>query len=79
MTSHAPAVIDTEDPFAFDRFIEIPEVAQRLSLHPDTVRAWIRTGRWALEVPSVPVQHVGGKQVVSLRRLAEHINSEQAA
>lgn len=61
-----------------DRFIEIPEAAQRLALHPDTARDWIRSGRWDLEFPTVPVQQVGSKRVVSLRRVAAHIDGQAA-
>jgi predicted DNA-binding transcriptional regulator AlpA len=57
-----------------DRFVDVPEVARRLSLHPDTVRKMIRDE----EFP-VPVRTVGGKKVVSLRRLVDWINAEAAA
>jgi excisionase family DNA binding protein len=28
-----------------DRLLTVPEVAERLRVHPDTLRRWLRTGR----------------------------------
>lgn len=53
---------------SLDRFIGIPEAASLLSIHPVTARRLIRDEQFP-----VPVRKVGGKQVVSLRRVLEHI------
>lgn len=58
-----------------DCFVGIREAAERLGIHVVTARRLIREDRFP-----VPVRRVGNKQVVSLRRLVEHINSlEQAS
>ena len=54
-----------------DRFLEIPEAARLLTIHPETARRWIREGRFP-----VPVRTVGGKQVVSSRRLSAYIDAD---
>lgn len=57
-----------------DRFVSIPEAAVILNVHPVTARRMIRQDRFP-----VPVRRVAGKQVVSLRRLVEHVNSDMDA
>lgn len=54
-----------------DRFVGIPEAAARLGIHEKTARRQIAAGAFP-----VPVTRVGGKQMVSLRRLVEFIHGE---
>lgn len=55
-----------------DRYAGIAEVALRLNIGQQTVYDMIRDGRWDAEI-GVPIVAVAGKQVVSLRRLAEYM------
>lgn len=51
-----------------DRFVTISEAAQRLHMHRSTAYRLIEAGTFP-----VPTVQVGGKQVVSLRRLADYM------
>jgi excisionase family DNA binding protein len=68
----AAAVVDAVDRALpdRDRFISIPEAADRLGIHPDTARDWIAAGTFP-----VPVRNVGGRRKVSLRLLAAYVNA----
>lgn len=57
-----------------DRFVGIPEAATRLGIHVETARAWIRSGRWEREFPTLRVVTFAGKQQVSLRHVVELIH-----
>lgn len=56
-----------------DRFIGLREAADKLGIHKDTAWRLRKAGKFP-----VPVHTIGGKSVVSLRRLVEHINSDVA-
>lgn len=55
---------------SIDRFISIPEAASFLSIHPVTANRLIRE-----DLFPIPVRKVGGKRVVSLRRVLEYIDA----
>lgn len=57
-----------------DRFVSLPAAAERLCIHPETARRLVRQGRFP-----VPVRSIGGKRVVSLRLLVEHIERADVA
>lgn len=61
------------DPLDLDRFIGVPEAAERLGVHPVTARRWVRKNQFP-----VPVHTVGGTQKVSLRLLVDYINAAAA-
>jgi predicted DNA-binding transcriptional regulator AlpA len=55
-------------PDDIDRFINLPEAAERLGLHPVTARNMARAGTFP-----VPVVVIGKSRKVSLRRLVEYM------
>lgn len=54
-----------------DRFITIAEAAPKLRIGRTTAFKLAKAGRFP-----VPVHVIAGKQVVSLRRVVEHVNSD---
>lgn len=56
-----------------DRFITITEAAPLLGVSRSTAYRLAKAGQFP-----VPVKTIGSKQVVSLRRVQEHIGSEAA-
>lgn len=57
-----------------DRFVTITEAAARLKVSRSTAYRMIRDGSFP-----VPVRSIAGKQVASLRLLAEHMAQRDAA
>ena len=53
--------------------ISIPQAAQRLGLHPDTLYRLARTGQFP------PAVHVGAKWLVSVRRLERFLHGADEA
>ena len=50
-----------------DRYLEIDEVADRLHVHPATVRAWCRAGQ-------IPATRLPSKWVISEQALTEWLD-----
>ena len=57
-----------------DRFATISEAAARLRIGKSTAYRLLAADQFP-----VPVHVIAGKQVVSLRRLVEHINGDEVA
>ena len=63
----------TESVADLDKLIPLREAADKLGIHKDTAWRLNKAGKFP-----VPVLTVGGKRVVSLRRLVEFMHSETA-
>lgn len=59
------------EPDDLDRFVSVTEAAERLGIGVRTARRLVAEGRFP-----APVQELGGRRLISLRRLVDYINGE---